>query len=150
MDVIILNRTEIKSTYTIGELMIDGQFFCHILEDPVRDINKNGKFDGGEVKIKGNTAIPYGKYKIDMNTVSPRFRNASWAVPYDGKVPRLIGVNSFEGVLIHPGNTTRDTEGCLLPGVKSGSSVIKSQDTFHKLMEKLKSMNTSDLWIDIR
>jgi hypothetical protein len=56
-------------------------------------------------KIYGETAVPTGTYKIDMSTVSPKFKNRSWARPYEGKVPRLINVKGFDGVLIHPGNS---------------------------------------------
>ena len=113
---LILKRIALRDTYTIGKLYIDGVYFCDTLEDKVRDLNKNGKFDNGEKKVYGETAIPYGTYKVDMNTVSPRFKNRVWAKPYGGKIPRLLNVNSFEGVLIHPGSSDRDTSGCILIG----------------------------------
>ena len=113
---LILKRIALRDTYTIGKLYIDGVYFCDTLEDKVRDLNKNGKFDNGEKKVYGETAIPYGTYKVDMNTVSPRFKNRVWAKPYGGKIPRLLNINSFEGVLIHPGTTSKDTSGCLLVG----------------------------------
>ena len=111
-----LKRIALKDTYTIGRLFVNGEYFCDTLEDKIRDLNKNGKFDNGEKKVYGETAIPYGKYKIDMNTVSPRFKNRVWAKPYGGKIPRLLNVDSFNGVLIHPGTTSKDTSGCLLVG----------------------------------
>lgn len=134
-----LKRIALKNTYTIGKLYIDNTYFCDTLEDKVRDLNKNGKFDNGEKKIYGETAIPYGTYKIDMNTVSPRFKNRVWAKPYGGKIPRLLNVNSFDGVLIHPGTTSKDTSGCLLVGRNTiVGKLTSSQDTFHQLMRKLK------------
>jgi len=68
-----LKRIALKPTYTIGKLYIDDVYFCDTLEDTVRDKNKNGKFDAGEYKIYGQTAIPYGKYEIKW-TYSPRFK----------------------------------------------------------------------------
>lgn len=145
---LILKRIALRDTYTIGKLYIDGVYFCDTLEDKVRDLNKNGKFDNGEKKVYGETAIPYGTYKVDMNTVSPRFKNRVWAKPYGGKIPRLLNVNSFEGVLIHPGTTSKDTSGCLLVGRNTiVGKLTQSQNTFHKLMSKLKGQK--DITIEI-
>ena len=115
-----------KSEYTIGVLSIHGTRICETMEDPIRD-----------KKIKGKTAIPAGTYKIDMETVSPRFKERSWAKPYDGKLPRLLNVPGFDGVLIHPGNTAADTDGCILPGRnKVKGKVVESVNTFHTLMKE--------------
>lgn len=145
---LILKRIALRDTYTIGRLYIDGIYFCDTLEDKVRDLNKNGKFDNGEKKVYSETAIPYGIYKVDINTVSPRFKNRVWAKPYGGKIPRLFNVNSFEGVLIHPGTTSKDTSGCLLVGRNTiVGKLTQSQNTFHKLMSKLKGQK--DITIEI-
>ena len=145
---LILKRIALRDTYTIGKLYIDGVYFCDTLEDKVRDLNKNGKFDNGEKKVYSETAIPYGIYKVDINTVSPRFKNRVWAKPYGGKIPRLINVNSFEGVLIHPGTTSKDTSGCLLVGRNTiVGKLTQSQNIFHKLMSKLKGQK--DITIEI-
>ena len=145
---LILKRIALRDTYTIGKLYIDGVYFCDTLEDKVRDLTKNGKFDNGENKVYSETAIPYGMYKVDINTVSPRFKNRVWAKPYGGKIPRLLNVNSFEGVLIHPGTTSKDTSGCLLVGRNTiVGKLTQSQNTFHKLMSKLKGQK--DITIEI-
>ena len=101
-----LNRIALRSTYTIGRLYVDGNYFCDTLEDTVRDLNKNGKFDNGEKKVYAKTAIPYGTYEIKW-TYSPRFKKYT---------PQLMNVPSFEGIRIHAGNSSTDTEGCLLLG----------------------------------
>lgn len=135
-----LKRIALKPTYTIGKLYIDDNYFCDTLEDTVRDINKDGKFDNGEKKIKGKTAIPYGTYEITTNIVSQRFKNRVWAKPYGGKIPRLINVPSFDGVLLHPGSSAEDTSGCLLVGKNTiVGRLTDSQKTFHALMQKIKS-----------
>lgn len=46
-----LKRIALRPTYTIGKLYIDDVYFCDTIEDTVRDINKNGKFDNREKKI---------------------------------------------------------------------------------------------------
>lgn len=106
---IIVKRIAKRASYTIGKLYIDGTYFCDTLENPIRDLSK-------EKKIYGNTAIPAGTYKIVLDAVSPRFKDRAWAKPYDGKLPRLLNVPQFDGVLIHPGNTSADTSGCILVG----------------------------------
>lgn len=134
-----LKRIALKPTYTIGRLYIDNNYFCDTLEDTVRDLNKDGKFDSGEKKIKGKTAIPYGTYEITTNVVSQRFKNRVWAKPYGGKIPRLINVPSFDGVLLHPGSSSADTSGCLLVGKNTiVGRLTDSQKTFHMLMQKIK------------
>lgn len=119
-----LKRIALRQEYTIGKLYIDNKYFCDTLEDTVRDLNKNGKFDNGEVKIKGKTAIPYGTYEVTW-AYSSRFKRYT---------PRLLNVDSFEGILIHSGNTAKDTEGCILVGQnKQVGKVLNSRNTVAKL-----------------
>lgn len=97
-----LRRLFFKPTYTIGHLCIEDHYFCDTLEDAVRPH-----------KIKGETAIPAGEYKVTME-YSPRFKR---------KLPTLHDVPNYSYVRIHSGNTIRDTEGCPLVGenkVKAG------------------------------
>lgn len=89
---------------TFGELLADGQFICYTLEDEVREV------EGQSVatwKIKGETAIPAGEYRITLEH-SPRFGPNTLTV-HD--------VPGFVGVRIHAGNTVADTEGCPLLGM---------------------------------
>ena len=131
-------RKHLKSDYTIGELHIDyedgrgWQFFCHTLEDKVRDLNKDGDLkDEGEEKVYGQTAIPYGKYKMIVNQ-SPKF----------GLSPLLLDVPHFEYIRIHSGTDADDSSGCLLLGVNDvKGKVTKSKDTFKKFMEILRISN---------
>ena len=124
-----LNRIALRQTYTIGKLYIDGKYFCDTLEDTVRDTNKSGKFDNGEKKIKGKTAIPYGTYEIKW-TYSPRFKKYT---------PQLMNVPQFEGIRIHAGNSSTDTEGCLLLGEnKKVGMVLNSRATINKFYPLIK------------
>lgn len=143
-----LKRIALKKDYTIGKLYIDDVYFCDTLEDAVRDLNKNGKFDNGEKKIYGQTAIPYGTYEVTTNVVSSRFKNRIWAKPYNGKIPRLLNVQSFDGVLLHPGSSQLDTSGCILVGKNTiVGKLTDSQKTFHLLMQKIK--NQKNITIEI-
>ena len=124
-----LNRIALRKTYTIGKLYIDGKYFCDTLEDTVRDTNKSGKFDNGEKKVKGKTAIPYGTYEIKW-TYSPRFKKYT---------PQLMNVPQFEGIRIHAGNSSTDTEGCLLLGEnKKVGMILNSRATINKFYPIIK------------
>lgn len=124
-----LKRIALRSTYTIGRLYVDGNYFCDTLEDTVRDLNKNGKFDNGEKKVYAKTAIPYGTYEIKW-TYSPRFKKYT---------PQLMNVPSFSGIRIHAGNSSTDTEGCLLLGQnKKVGMVLNSRATINKLYPMIK------------
>lgn len=137
---LLLKRIAKMEKYTIGKLYINGEYFSDTLEDTDRGlVSSMSSNQIAKVKIYGKTAIPTGTYTVDMNTVSPRFKNRSWAQPYGGKVPRLQDVPGYDGVLIHPGNTADDTSGCILVGKnKVKGQVIESQNTFHSLMNILK------------
>lgn len=141
-----LNRKYRKATYTIGELYLpDSRVkFCDTLEDRDRDLNRNGIFDCGEVKIPGETAIPNGRYKIIFNYSS------TMSYKYDGKfLPLLLNVPNFSGVRIHAGNTNKDTRGCILVGEnKQIGKVINSKAVFWKLYPILWNKK-DDLWIKI-
>ena len=134
-----LKRIALRSEYTIGKLYVNGEYVADTIEDTVRDLDKDGKFANGEVKIPGKTAIPYGRYEVTMKVRSPKYSNFakySWAKKYDGYLPRLLQVPHFEGVLIHPGNTAADTEACLIVGEnKVVGKVINSVNTFRRLMD---------------
>lgn len=124
-----LKRIALRPTYTIGKLYIDDIYFCDTIEDTVRDLNKNGKFDNGEKKVHSKTAIPYGIYQIKW-TYSPRFKKYT---------PQLMNVPSFEGIRIHAGNTSADTEGCLILGKnKQVGKVLNSRDTINKFYPIIK------------
>jgi hypothetical protein len=111
----------------IGELTIDGLWECYTLEDLERD-----------VKIKGETAIPKGTYKVIINQ-SNRFKRL---------LPLLLNVPEFEGVRIHSGNTNHDTEGCILVGrTRTDDFIGQSRKAFDKLFEKMKKAKEITLTI---
>ena len=106
----------------------------------MRDLNKNGKFDNGEKKVYGQTAIPYGTYEITMKVKSPKFSQKAAYAFCGGYLPRLLNVPEFEGILIHIGNYPKDTEGCILVGKNTVvGAVMDSTATFRSLYPILKS-----------
>lgn len=134
-----LERRYKLKDYTIGRLFVDGVYFCDTLEDTDRGLTSSMSVTSIRAKkVAGKTSIPTGKYFVDMATVSPRFRLRKWAKANGGRVPRLQGVKGFEGVLIHPGNTAADTEGCIIVGKnKAKGKVLESVETYLELFERL-------------
>ena len=126
---IVLHRQKSSDKSTIGTIYIDGKFECYSLEDIERP-----------EKIKGETAIPAGTYKVVL-TQSPRF----------GRIlPLLVDVPNYEGIRIHPGNTDKDTDGCILPGQSQGKDFVgNSRLAFDALFAKLQAAK-DPITIEIR
>lgn len=126
---ITVKRIAKRGSYTIGKMYIDGEYFCDTLEDTDRGLLQS--MDLNEIKSKkipGQTAIPTGTYKVIVNQ-SPKFKR---------NLPRLLAVPGFEGVLIHRGNTNKDTAGCILIGEnKEVGKVINSTRYEMRLVNKL-------------
>lgn len=114
---ITIKRLYKSENSTIGEMTIDGKWECYTLEDKERDI-----------KIKSETAIPKGTYKVIINQ-SNRFKRL---------LPLVLNVPGFEGIRIHPGNTNHDTEGCILVGrTRSKDFIGQSRKAFASLFIKM-------------
>ncbi len=117
---LLLKRRPPKGEAMIGELSIDGIRECYILEDVPR-----------ATKIYGKTAIPAGRYEVTVD----------WSPKYKKPMPHVLNVPGYEGIRIHPGNFSTDTEGCLLPGVSvspDGQAVLQSKSAFGELFAKLR------------
>lgn len=135
-----IDRTYRKYSYTIGKLFIDGKFFCNTLEDKDRGLRQSTPLsDIEKIKVPSQTAIPTGIYRVILNQVSPRFSQVEVYKSIDGKLPRLLDVPGFDGVLIHAGNTDKDTAGCILVGEnKEKGKVLNSRIIFFKLYSLMK------------
>lgn len=142
---ILVNRIAKRSSYTIGKLYINGEYFCDTCEDTDRGLTQYMSLSEiKRKKIYSRTAIPTGTYDITMNVVSPRFstRDIYKKNCNGGKLPRLLNVPGFDGVLIHIGNTAADSNGCLLVGKNSQvGKVLNSTNTFLALYKKLSEAN---------
>ena len=131
---LILTRHARRADYTIGRLEDEnGMKICDTLEPTWRD------YRGGELKIPKKSAIPEGSYRVVV-TKSRRFQKY---------LPLLVGVPGFEGVRIHAGNTSRDTEGCILVGQNlQVGKVLWSRITLEKLMKLIE--NEKEIYIIIK
>ena len=150
---LILERIAKRKTYTIGRLYIrrtivdeyssgiEDQYFCDTLEPTWRD------YANGAYKVKGRSAIPEGRYAVVIS-YSPKFKQ--W-------LPILLGGPEFnrkwQGIRIHAGNTSEDTEGCILVGKnKLVGQVVDSRIWLHRLKQKIVEAKARDepVWITIR
>jgi hypothetical protein len=133
---LIVKRTTRTEKSTIGELWIDGKFFCYTLEDKDRGLKQTDAQERIKAKkVFGATAIPAGRYEVKL-TYSNRFKKV---------MPQIMNVPGFEGIRIHAGNTDKDTEGCLLVGMeKTVDSVLKSRVAFSRLLDLLLSLPKED------
>ena len=136
-----LKRIARRETYTIGHLYIDGKYFCDTIEDTDRGLKQSlPQSVNAAKKRRGVTAIPEGKYLVVMNVKSPKFSTKKQYEWCGGYLPRLVNVPAFDGVLIHIGNTAKDTEGCLLVGKNTQvGKVLDSTATFKELYQRLKA-----------
>jgi len=121
-----LKRIHFGDTFTVGELYHDDKFICYTLEDKVREI------EGQDVKVwkeQNITAIPKGTYNVSL-TFSNRFQT---------KLPLLSDVPGFTGVRIHTGNSSQNTEGCILVGMTwdNKSDWIGSSKVAYSVLEPL-------------
>lgn len=129
MSTFVLTRMQLDPDVTIGELRIGGVHVCWTVEDAER-----------EVKIKGETCIPRGKYQIKR----------TWSNRFQQTMPQLMDVPNFEGIRIHPGNTAHDTEGCILPGMeRRPKGVGSSQLAYREILKWLDAIEYQGLeaWV---
>ena len=124
------------SGYTISHLYIDGSYVCDAIEDTDRGLDQSMSLsDIINKKVKGETAIPTGTYKIQM-TYSPKFANRKWCAKYGNKVPQIMDIKGWSGVRIHPSNYATDVEGCIAPGYnKQKGCVLNSTECYYKIMD---------------
>jgi hypothetical protein len=127
---LLLKRKFKGETYTIGDLFIDGKFFCNTIEDRVRFLPKScpdtpkGIACKCKEKVYSETAIPAGTYKVSM-CMSSKFKRF---------LPYLHNVPHFLGILIHSGNTEGDSAGCIVVGDNTvNGKVLNSRATSDKL-----------------
>jgi len=90
-----LVRGKVTASSVEGRLYIDGVFECFTVEDKPRD-----------TKVYGLTGIPKGIYDVIVS-MSNRFKK---------RLPEVLNVPGFKGIRIHAGNSSKDTEGCIIVG----------------------------------
>lgn len=143
MEILLIRRYP-KSDYTIGRLFINGVLQGNTLEDTDRGLSD--AMDERVIrnrKIYGKTAIPKGRYRIDMTTVSPKFSKYPFYMEIcQGKLPRLRGVKGFEGILLHVADGPKGAdllEGCIGIGMnRIKGQLCEGKETFKKVYTLMK------------
>ena len=132
-----VKRFEYGTDYTVGRLYIDDVYYCFTLEDKVRQVDDRPV---SEWKVQGHTAIPRGTYDVSIN----------YSEHFGRDMPLLNGVEDYEGVRIHPGNTDKDTEGCILLGqLWNGTDYIgNSKLAFDPFFEKLQADGSATITVE--
>lgn len=105
-------------------------FRFYSIEDVVR-ADPKPETPANEAKVKGQTAIPAGEYRVIISN-SPRLNKYT---------PELLAVPGFSGVRIHSGNTAEDSEGCILVGKHRANLdlITESRAAFADLMDDLRA-----------
>jgi len=112
-----LLRKEFKPTQTAGNFSVNGSPMYYTCEDKDRGLNSAMSLDEiKRIKVKAETAIPAGRYKIAW---------VYWA-SHKRYAPLLLNVPGFQGIFIHSGNTEADSEGCILIGFNKITSGISN------------------------
>lgn len=150
MSLLKLERFIFKPDWTIGRLFVNDDQKGYVVEDEIR-----------EVKLHGDTAIPYGTYKLGTR-ISPKFSSQFYWNEAKGKLitakefatglfgkgytPHeliwILDIPNFQYVLLHWGNTDDDTEGCLVVGNSVGmigkqEGVLNSRITYQALYPQI-------------
>ena len=129
-------------TYAIGHVYVDGKYVCDAIEDTDRGLTQvMPDLEIKKRKVYAQTAIPTGMYKVTLNVVSPKFNKKPYYKNFcQGKVPRVLNVPGYDGILIHMGSTEKSSAGCLIVGYNTiKGKVTNSQQAFEKLYKILAS-----------
>jgi hypothetical protein len=105
-------RYNTEKTFSDGLFFINNKFQCHTIEDGHKD-----------VKVKGETRIPDGRYEVTLRKEGGfhgRYLKEYGASFHKGML-WVRNVPNFEYILIHVGNSAKDTEGCLLVGMTNSA-----------------------------
>lgn len=140
MEILVYRKWK-KPDYTVGRLSVDGVTICNTMEDVDRGLD-DGMPDWKirNKKIPNVTAIPTGRYEVEMNVVSPRFSKYPFYMEVcQGKLPRLKNVKGFDGILLHCGVDHSNSSGCILLGLnKQKGKLTDSKETFKKVYTLMK------------
>lgn len=130
---------------TLSCILIDGKIECFGLEDEFR-----------EVKVKGDTRIPAGRYELKIRKEGGFDAKYKVRFPFHKGMLHVQDVPGFEYILIHVGNTEKDTGGCLLLGLTRdpkamtiGMSAHAYEDFYKKVIGEVEKGGVFIEYVDI-
>lgn len=114
---LMLIRDSFSSVSTDGILFADGLALCNTLEPAI----------GKKVKYGKGCCIAPGIYSVDFH----------YSSHYGKYMLTLCGVRGRSGILIHSGNTPKDSAGCILVGKRENVGVLaNSRDTLNMVFDR--------------
>ena len=144
---ILIKRIYFNERSTTGALLVGKdiksmEYLCDTLEP--RAINWQV-----EKKVMGETAIPEGRYRLMLR----------YSTSFKQTMPYLENVPNFTGIMIHTGNTVKDTRGCVLvgnlspcPSPKERGVLTESRRNFKKLYYRIERAmeRGEEVWVTVR
>lgn len=137
MTEVLLRRFAYTPNGTFGRIKVNGKEF-YTVERPWQDNKPNV------------SCIPEGKYTLRMRDSGVVTRSTGGAYSRGWEV---VGVKGRTFIMIHPGNSLDDLQGCIAPGKQLGVvggkwAVISSRPAFDELMAELSGQDEWNLTID--
>jgi hypothetical protein len=126
---LVIDRFTSDRESTISLVFVDGQFVCFGLEDEHRT-----------KKVFGETRIPAGIYDVCVRTWGGFHQRYSQRLPYHQGMLEICNVPDFADILIHIGNSEKDTAGCLIVGMgcysAAGNMSLQASAVAYELLYK--------------
>ena len=120
-EVKVVNLLIIRETFTdkstIGNLYLDGEWLCDTLELPWKDNQRS------------ISCIPDGQYKV-------RLRTARESATRDYLHLLIQDVPNRDYILVHIGNKSSDSRGCVLVGIGTEQDFVKNSRLAMELLMK--------------
>ena len=147
---LLVRRSSTGDESTLGEMhrtdLLGPQFRGYTMED-----------QPNEPKVKGETRIPAGRYKIELRKEGGMHTRYSKKFDWHLGMLWLQDVPDFEWVYIHYGNYEKDTDGCILVGDGAQSNVLEdgmvqsSVACYTRLAQEIYDVMTAgeEVWITI-
>tara|TARA_Y100000401_G_scaffold17899_1_gene12074 strand:+ start:237 stop:650 length:414 start_codon:yes stop_codon:yes gene_type:complete len=129
---LLLIRDTFTDKSTIGKLYLNGELMCDTLENPWLDNQRN------------ISCIPAGQYDVRL-----RLARESATRDYLHLLVKEVPNRSY--ILFHIGNTAKDTQGCILVGLKRQQDFVSnSRLAMDLLMKEIINLGGEDLHLIIK
>lgn len=143
--IITVDRVKSDNDATLSIISVDKVFECFGLEDEYR-----------EAKVPKETRIPDGLYNIEVRTVGGFDNRYRKKFGFHRGMLHVVGVPGFDYILVHIGNTEKNTDGCLLVGAGANtvneltiqSSKIAYSNLYKKVIESALAGNLKIQYVD--